>query len=112
MIRGNKNKTKVKFTRAKKTKKTKIKEKKTFKRGTKNNKEKPVKMPDKNLGGFLPFPPKECQKKNHIIKCYGILWIDLNVCHSCTIIKECDTRKEHLQKLKEQRKLHFAQKGL
>lgn len=111
MKRGNKNKTKVRFTRGKKTEtkeSTKTKEKKTFTRGNKNTPE----MPNKHLGGFLPFPPKECQKKEHITLCYGILWIDLNVCHTCGIIKDCSTRKEHLQKLKEQRKLHFEGKGI
>lgn len=104
MKRGNKNKTKVSFKRGQKTK---TKEKKTFTRGNKNT----PKMPDKNLGGYLPFPPKDCPKKRYITFCFGINWIDLNICHSCPDIKECDTRKEHLQKLKEQRKIHFAQKG-
>jgi hypothetical protein len=111
MIRGNKNKTKVSktetkgFVRGSKTKKKTVKK---FKR--KEKAIKAPKMPNKFLGGFLPFPPKDCPKKDHSVLCYGIIWIDLSICHSCAKIKECNTRKEHLSKLKEQRKEYFNNK--
>ena len=101
MIRGNKKK---KFVRKNKTdKKNKTKEKPKFKRA-----KKAPKMPNQFLGGFLPFPPKECPKKDHILLCYGITWIDLSICHWCNNIKQCDTRIEHLQKLKDARKEYFS----
>jgi hypothetical protein len=114
MIRGNKKKG---FVRSKKPK-TKDKKTKGFSRGNKSDKpkksfkrkDKAQIMPDKQLGGFLPFPPKDCKKKEFILWCFGIKWIDLNICHGCSNINECVTRKEHLNKLKEQRKEYFAEK--
>jgi len=102
MIRGNKKHTKITkqtkgFTRGKKTKKM------SFKRA-KNT----PKIGNGFLGGFLPFPPKDCPKKEHFTLCYGIVWIDLSICHWCNNIKECSTRKEHLQKLKDARKEYFS----
>jgi hypothetical protein len=114
MIIGNKKKG---FVRSKKpkTKGTKGfirggKPKKTFKRKKKEEIKTVKTLPDKQLGGFLPFPPKDCKKKEFITWAFGIQWIDLNICHGCPIIKECSTRKEHIQKLKEQRKIHFEVK--
>jgi hypothetical protein len=112
IIRGNKKKG---FVRSKKLK---TKETKGFSRGNKSDKpkksfkrkDKAQIMPDKQLGGFLPFPPKNCKKKEFITWAFGIQWIDLNICHGCPIIKECSARKEHLHKLKEQRKIHFEGK--
>jgi hypothetical protein len=82
------------------------------KKGKFKRREKEKVMPNKQLGGFLPFPPKDCQKKEFITKCFGIKWIDLSICHWCPGIKECITRKEHLNKLKEQRKEYFRNKGI
>jgi hypothetical protein len=114
MIIGNKKKG---FVRSKKpkTKGTKGfirggKPKKTFKRKKKEEIKTVKTLPDKQLGGFLPFPPKDCKKKEFITWCFGITWIDLSICHGCSNINDCVTRKEHLNKLKEQRKIHFEGK--
>jgi hypothetical protein len=104
IIRGNKKPKESKgFSRRNKDSKPK----KTFKR---KKKEQVKTLPDKQLGGFLPFPPKDCKKKEFITWCFGITWIDLSICHGCSNINDCVTRKEHLNKLKEQRKIHFEGK--
>jgi len=102
--------------------KRKVKETKSFQRKTKEPKtkeKKPVfkrtKMPVKSkishpLGGYLPFPPKDCLKREFFTWCQGTVWIDLSICHSCTNKPECSTRKEYLQELNEKRKAYFADK--
>lgn len=102
IIRGNKKK--KRFIR-------KIKKPKTNQTKFIRKKKEDIKIiPDKQLGGHLPFPPKNCTKKEFITKCFGIKWIDLSICHNCNTINECSTRKEHLNKLKEQRKEYFTEK--
>jgi hypothetical protein len=112
IIRGNK---KPKGTKTKESKgfSRRNKSKKTHKTHKPSQRKKKIQvkiMPDKQLGGFLPFPPKDCKKKEFITWAFGVQWIDLNICHGCPIIKECSARKEHLHKLKEQRKIHFEGK--
>ncbi len=87
----------------------KNKKKVRFKRKSKQEKQEKQEKQDKGiitkpLGGFMPFPPINCQKKKHIITSHGVPWIDLSICHNCIDIKTCDTRKEYLLKLKEERK--------
>ena len=67
-----------------------------------------VGLPKKNLGGFLPDPPADCEKKVLWVYCYNRYWIDLSSCHSCSIIKECVGRSSYLVLLKKQREEHFA----
>jgi len=53
------------------------------------------------FGGCFPNPPLDCRKKEFTFQSKnGTIWIDLSICHTCNKIKECETRKEHLDGLK------------
>lgn len=66
------------------------------------------KMPAKNLGGFLPDPPDDCEKKKYWKFIFNHWWIDLSSCHTCSIIKECHDRSTYLAALKKQRDDYFT----
>ena len=57
-----------------------------------------------NIGGHLPYPPKDCEKKEFVKKWDAIPWLDMSICHSCSCIKTCPERKEWIKKLKEKNK--------
>lgn len=59
-------------------------------------------FPIKNVGGHLPNPPEDCERKDKWSKRHSIIWIDLSLCHSCSILKECHTRKTYLKAVKQQ----------
>ena len=68
------------------------------------------KMPVKNMGGHLPDPPDDCERKDMWKKVHDQLWIDLSSCHSCSIIKDCHGRSTYLAALKKQREEHIAER--
>jgi len=65
-------------------------------------------LPEKNLGGYLPNPPKDCERKKYVLSYNGILWLDLSICHACSFVKVCPDRKGYLEALKKKREEHFA----
>ena len=52
-----------------------------------------------NWGGHLHTPPKDCEKKDMWFTHNGIVWLDLSICHDCSIITECVRRKEYLKNI-------------
>jgi len=62
-----------------------------------------IELPMKNLGGYLPHPPDDCQKKEFWIQSFNTIWIDLSICHGCPDIKNCSTRINYLKFIKENR---------
>lgn len=53
-------------------------------------------LPEKNIGGFLPWPPDECIKSEFHRKQDGVIWIDLSICHGCELITACHRRKAYM----------------
>lgn len=70
----------------------------------KNLKEPVEKRIKRNIGGHLPYPPTDCPKKDFVKLYDNTPWLDLSICHNCPKIKNCPERKEHLLKLKGERK--------
>jgi len=56
-------------------------------------------LPKEMLGGFLPHPPKDCDRIELARTYSGILWMDLSICHNCKR-KPCPERKQWLKYLK------------
>lgn len=69
-----------------------------------------VALPEKNIGGFLPDPPEDCEKKEFWVSYYKNFWIDLSICHSCSIKKECITRSDYLSFLQKNRQNKLLEK--
>ena len=59
-----------------------------------------VNFPVKNLGGYLPNPPDDCERKDMWRNFANVIWIDLSVCHFCSKEKACQTRLLYLQEIK------------
>lgn len=53
-----------------------------------------------NWGGHMPNPPENCERKHLAFVHKEVTWIDLSVCHKCSILSECTRRKEYLKALK------------
>lgn len=70
-------------------------------------KSKKIPTPLQNLGGHLPYPPEDCEKKEMWTQCYGTIWIDLACCFSCPKQTRCKRRKEYLKDCKVQPKKSF-----
>lgn len=66
------------------------------------------KMPAKNLGGHLPDPPDDCERKDQWKILYNHKWIDLSSCHSCSMKPDCHGRSTYLAALKKIRDEHTA----
>lgn len=62
-----------------------------------------IQFPVKNLGGHLPYPPDDCERKDMWTKYNDIIWIDFVICISCENYKYCKTRTNYLAALKAQR---------
>lgn len=60
-----------------------------------------MEMPEKNVGGFLPWPPDECIKSEFHKKLNGAIWIDLSICHSCELLVACHRRKAYMDHVRE-----------
>lgn len=53
-----------------------------------------------NWGGHMPFPPEGCERIEFAFNHEGVTWLDLNICHPCSLLKTCQRRKEYLKSLK------------
>lgn len=58
-------------------------------------------LPTKNLGGFLPNPTNDCERRDMWVMFNGMPWIDLSICHSCESKKICAVRIAYLFLLKQ-----------
>jgi len=57
------------------------------------------------LGGFLPDPPENCEKKECIVEVDGRKWIDYIICSfRCERNRKCKRYKEYTKELRERRK--------
>ena len=66
----------------------------------------------KPYGGHLPFPPKDCCRKEYIFSTDYIPWIDLGLCISCPDYGEkgCERKREYLSEMDRLRKEYFKGK--
>lgn len=53
-----------------------------------------------NWGGHIPYPPKDCEKKELMFEHCGVTWIDCSICHTCSVISKCKRRKEWKKEMK------------
>ena len=86
--------------------------KKIIKMKSRKMKEKRITQLDmikKPWGGHLPFPPKNCARKEYVFTSVGVPWIDLGICIGCKDFpKGCDRKREYIAEMRRMQKEYFA----
>lgn len=67
--------------------------------------------PEKIWGGCLPYVPCDCEKIDYCFIDEGIRWIDLSICHGCSIQSKCQIRLDYLKALNNEIKVNLEKKA-
>ncbi len=69
------------------------------------------KKPKKLWGGCMPYVSVDCERIDFCFLDDGVRWIDLSLCHSCSIQAKCQQRHNYLKALAYERKISAKNKS-